>query len=343
MKDQRKWATMQDVADLAAVSKITVSRVLRSPDKVAAKTRQRIQDAIRTLGYVPDEAAGAFSSRRSRMVGALVSTLSGSIFAATIDGLAGRLRQDGYQLLLATTDYSAEMETDIVGTLLGRRPDGLVTTSSQHTQTTRSLLASAGIPVIELWDLPQSPIDSAVGFSNRGAGFAMTRFLFDRGYRRIGFIGSAADNDVRTAMRTQGYSAAIETSGQQEPRTVAVAAAIQDAAQRGAEGLSQMLDSWPDTDAVFCSSDAVALGAVSEARRRGLSIPDTLAIAGFGDFEYAGTFGLELTTVRIPKREIGVKAAEIILDRMHKARTPENDSLGRNIDVGFEIVRRSSA
>lgn len=343
MKDERKWATMQDVANLAAVSKITVSRVLRSPDKVAPTTRQRIQDAIRTLGYVPDEAAGAFSSGRSRIVGALVSTLSGSIFAATIDGLSSRLRQDGYQLLLAATDYSAEMEADIVGTLLGRRPDGLVTTSSQHTQTTRSLLASAGIPVVELWDLPQTPIDSAVGFSNRGAGFAMTRFLFDRGYRRIGFIGSDADNDVRTTMRAQGYGAAIETSGQPEPRTVAVAAAIQNAAQRGAEGLGQILDRWPDTDAVFCSSDAVALGAISEARRRGLSIPDTIAIAGFGDFEYAGTFGLELTTVRIPKRNIGIKAAEIILDRTRKAEGLEKPILGRNIDVGFEIVRRSSA
>lgn len=338
----RRWVTMQDVARVAGVSTITVSRVLRTPDKVREGTRDRVQAAVRDLGYVPDQVAGSLSSRESRLVAALVSTLAGSIFASTVDGLARSLREADHQLLLGTTEYSTASEEALISTALSRRPDGIVLTSGEHTGSARTMLLNAGIPVVEVWELPEDPIDMAVGFSNHEAGRAMTLHLHRTGRRRIGFIGGsrparAADGDRRGRLRRQGYEAVLAECGLGEPR-LAPDPADGTMTERGARDLAAILDRWPDTDAVFCSSDSAALGAISEARRRGLSVPGDLAIAGFGDFEFAGEFGLGLTTVRIPGAAIGAEAGRLLLARKRGERVAE-----RRVDLGFEIVPRTTA
>lgn len=330
------WVTMGDVAERAGVSKITVSRVLRAPEKVREETRERVRAAIAELGYVPDEAAGGLSSRRSRIVGAVISTLAGSTFASTVDGLGARLRQDGHQLLLAGTDYSAAKEAEAVAAILGRRPEGLVLTSTAHTDDARRTLAASRVPVVEIWELPADPIGYAVGFSNRDAGATMARHLLDAGRRRPAFIGSGGEGDRRGRLRCEGFAAILAESGIAEARAVTPSAGTHTA--RGARGLATVLERWPDTDSVFCASDALALGALSEARRRGLAVPDDIAVAGFGDFEFAGPFGLDLTTVRIPAAEIGEAAARLILDV--NAGTPPRDV---TVDLGFELVVRSTA
>jgi len=332
-----KWVTMQDVARMAGVSTITVSRALRMPDKVKAPTRERIDAAIRALGYVPDQIAGSLSSRESRLVAALVSTMAGSIFASTVDGLAQALREQGHQLLLGTTEYSSESEEQLIATALSRRPDGLVLTSGEHTPAARQMLAHAAVPVVEVWDLPEQPIDMAVGFSNHEAGRAMTRFLFDTGRRRIGFVGAMQEGDRRGRLRLMGYEAALGELGLGAPRSVADAG-IASMVERGARNFVELMQRWPDTDAIFCASDSVALGAVSEARRRGFAVPEQLAIAGLGDFDFAGEHGLALTTVRIPGYAIGAEAGRMIIRRKQG-----DQDTPKSVDVGFEIVRRGSA
>ena len=329
------WVTMGEVAERAGVSKITVSRVLRSPDKVKQETRERVRAAIAELGYVPDEAAGGLSSRRSRIVGAVISTLAGSTFASTVDGLGDRLRQNGHQLLLAGTDYSSAREADAVAAMLGRRPDGLVLTSTTHRDDTRRTLEASRIPVVEIWELPVDPIGYAVGFSNRDAGAAMARHLLAAGRRRMAFIGTAGEDDRRGRLRYDGFAEVLEQSGIAEVRATAAASGTQTA--RGARGLAAVLERWPDTDAVFCSSDTLALGALSEARRRGLSVPEDIAIAGFGDFEFAGEFGLGLTTVRVPGPDIGEVAAQLILDVNAGLEPPS-----RTVDLGFQVIARAT-
>ncbi len=335
---ERNWVTMEQVAARASVSKITVSRVLKAPNKVRPETRERVMTAVNELGYLLDESAGAFSSGRSRVIAALISTLAGSTFASTVDGLSETLRMAGYQLLLATTDYSPELEGEILSKLIGRRPDGIVLTSTQHTEGTRALLDKAGVPVVEIWELPELPIHSAVGFSNFDAGRDMTNHLLEQGYTNISFIGAGPNTDHRSMLRAKGYQAAIEVAGVSEPRIVSDSDRGS-AVQRGAHGLKAMLERWPDTDAVFCSSDSVAVGVLSEALRKGIAVPSQLAVAGFGDFELSGPDGLELTTVRIPGYRIGSSAAELLVDWLAERQAPRPQSL----DLGYEIVPRRTA
>lgn len=328
--------TMQDVARRAGVSTMTVSRALTAPSKVAPMTLERVQEAVRALGYVPDLIAGSLSSGRSRVVAALVSTIANSVFAETVDGLSRRLRQDSYQLLLGTTDYSAITEEALVQAILGRRPDGLVIASGDHTEATLAELSRARIPVVETWDLPAEPIDMAVGFSNLEAGCAMTEALVAFGYRRIAFAGGGVGYSLRGQLRRLGYEQAIGRRG--ERLRIVPSASDRAAITTGAHAVDDLLERFPDADALFCHSDAAALGALAQCGRRGIRVPEQLAIAGFGDFDIAGDEALELTTVRVPKYEIGACAADILIERMQgRAVAP------RIVNLGFEIVRRRTA
>ena len=151
------WITMKDVAELASVGTITVSRVLRTPEKVSKAKRNRVQKAIEQLGYVPDNTARALSSNKSRVFGAIVSTVNDSVFAQTLDGLSSTLRAAGYELLLTSTNYDPAVEEDALRALLARRPDGIVLTSTSHSSGVKNLLRSVNIPVVEIWQLPSQP------------------------------------------------------------------------------------------------------------------------------------------------------------------------------------------
>jgi LacI family gluconate utilization system Gnt-I transcriptional repressor len=328
---------MRDVAREAGVSAMTVSRALKTPDKVAAATRERVRQAVRKLGYVPNHAAGSLSSRDTQLVTALLSTLTGSIFTDTVAALTQSLRAADCQLLIGTTDYSPESEEALIASTLGRRPSGIVLTSGEHTEATRNMLRRSGVPVVELWELPEEPIDMAVGFSNYDAGRCMTRFLYELGYRRIATMGSLGRHDRRAQRRQEGYAETVRALGIGPARIIGPEPGLTNI-EAGAAGLSQLRERWPEADAVFCTSDAVALGAIAEARRRGLGVPADIAIAGLGDVDYAGPAGFDITTLRVPSRAMGSEASRLLIAR-------RRGELDKHVivDVGFKPIRRASA
>jgi LacI family gluconate utilization system Gnt-I transcriptional repressor len=329
---------MKEVANLAGVSKITVSRVLRSPKLVSPTTREKVQNAISELGYVPEAAAGALSSGKSQIVAANISTLSGSIFLPTINKLSSILSQHGIQLILSNSEYSEEIEFQQLSALIAQRPLGLVLSNAFNSPKRRSMLSRMGCKVIEIWDLPTKPIDYAVGFSNFDAGYSMTQFLFKHcSYKKIAFLGTKQGFDRRSEMRFQGYKK-FQIKHKNQIRTVDLNASGKGSIYDGTIGLNWILDKWPDTDAIFCSGDVLAIGAVCEAKRKGLSVPKDIAISGFGDIEFSNGYGIDLTTIKVRGEEIGAHVANIIIgDR-------EEDFIeNKAIDVGYDIVRRSTA
>ncbi|MGO4339412.1 LacI family DNA-binding transcriptional regulator [Labrys sp. KB_33_2] len=327
---------MDDVAERAGVSQMTVSRAIRTPELVAATTRARIEAAMAELDYVPDLLAGSLAARRSGLIAAVVSTFENAIFSQTIAGLTRCVEAAGFSILLGSSDYSAADEERLLRAILGRRPDGVVLTGTLHTPRARRLLSTAGVPVVETWELPAEPVDMAVGFDNPAAGRAMTMALHGYGYRRIGFIGPGDENDQRGLQRREGYRSALAALGI-ALREIAVAAVVT-GMESGPVLLDELLARFPDTDAVFCSLDAIAAGVLLAAQRRGIETPRALAVAGFGDFAIAQPSGLDLTTIRIAGRDIGTRAGELILARIRKETVPV-----RIVDIGFEVVRRSSA
>ncbi|OXI92425.1 LacI family transcriptional regulator [Burkholderia sp. AU33803] len=331
---------MSDVARLAGVSKMTVSRVLAG-HSVAAETRARVCAAIDQLGYVADAAAGALSSGRSEFVAVLVPSLSSSNFSDTVRGLTDALEPEGLQLLLGDTDYDLEREERLVRSMLRHQPRCIALTGAQHTDATRKVLERSAIPVVEMWDLPTRPIDTAVGFSNVRAARAMVRHLAERGYRRIGFLGGASELDRRGLDRLKGYQAEIKALRLGEPRVVRLGESPI-TMSHGGPAMAALLAQWPDTDAVMCVSDMSAFGAIMECHRRGLSVPEDVAVAGFGNFEVAACCHPAITTVSVDAYGIGRRTGEALLAAL-QARDSGEPVESQSIRIDYTIVARESA
>lgn len=334
---------MRDVAELAGVSTMTVSRVLAGPGRVAEDKRRRVVEAIDKLGYVPDRIAGSLSSQRSGIIGVVLPTLNSFNFADTARGLTAALRGDGYQLLIGYTEYELAEEERLVRALLARRPEAMVVTGGNHSKPTRQMLLAAGIPVVEIWDLPPKPVDRAVGFSNFAVGQAMTRHLIAAGYRRIAFLAPPQLNgfrDFRGEDRLGGYRAALSEAGLPDDLFLRHGHGTVDFSH-GAEALAAALDGGLDFDAVFAVSDLSAVGALMECQRRGIRVPDQLGIAGFGDFEIGSQVVPSLTTVHVQCEGIGERAGKLLLEIL-QSDDQDDGAWHAPIDLGFTVVARDS-
>jgi LacI family gluconate utilization system Gnt-I transcriptional repressor len=324
---------VKDVARLAGVSAITVSRAFNAPDQLSAETLRRVRDAVQRTGYVPNLLAGGLRSAKSRLVAAVVPTVSGPIFLETIKSLTDVLDEHGYQLMLGQSGYKVSREDALLDAIIGRRPVGIVITGVMHSPEGRRRLVASGIPVVETWDLTPTPIDMVVGFSHDRIGEAVCEYLAARGRRRHGVISG---DDDRAARRTAGYLRTAEKLGLPEPAIHWVPAPTTLASGRA--GLAELLQRSPDLDCVFGSSDMLALGVLTEAHARKLDVPGRIAVVGFGNLPFSAGLIPSLTTVHVDGVLIGRTAASFIIDRAEGRKIAQPV-----VDVGFSIVQRDSA
>ena len=324
--------TIHEVAQLANVSLITVSRAFNNPDQVSAKTLKRVMDAVAKTGYVPNLAAGSLRSSKTRLVAVLVPALSGP-FVQMIETLTNVLAAKGYQVILGQIGYSASQEEELLRAIIGRRPDGIVITGVNHLPQTRKLLLASRIPVVETWDVTPEPIDMLVGFSHEKTSYEVCCYLVGRGRRHLALISG---DDERSARRNEVFLNTAQGLGLELPAVQTVPSPTTHASGRSA--LAALLGQYPKLDGVFCSSDMLAMGVVTEAQARAIAIPQSLAIVGAGDASFAATIIPSLTTVRIDGALMGTTAARFIIDRV-EGREVEN----KVAHLGFSIIQRESA
>jgi LacI family gluconate utilization system Gnt-I transcriptional repressor len=325
--------TLADIAKLAGVSPVTVSRAINTPSLVKPRTLEAIERVIAKTGYVPNLLAGGLASRRTRLIAAIVPSVASTIFAETIEGLNAELVSAGYQLLLGLSGYDASRELELTRAILARRPDGIILTGITHLKETRAMLTGAGLPIVEIWDSTPSPLDTAVGFSHAAVGVLVAEHLLIKGYDRYAQVGA---NDPRAVQRRDGFVGRLKGIADVELPELEMNSPS--TFRDGRMAMAQLLDRGEGTLGVFCSSDVVAHGALAEAHARGCSMPDKLGIVGFGDFDFAPHTHPPLTTVRIDRREIGTKAARSILRKIEGDKDVE-----AMINVDFHIVARGTA
>ena len=326
--------TLADVARLAGVSPITVSRALRGERAVDAKLVARVQAAAKELGYVPDPAARALASRHSAQVVTLVPLLSNALFVDVLDAVQRALRPAGYQMLMGVTHYDANEEEYLLRELLQHRPAGLLVTGFERNQATRQMMANSGVPCVHLMELSDTDGIYSVGFSQTEAGADMTRHLLERGRRRIAFAG--AQLDPRTLQRLDGWRAALKEAQLFDTQLEWLNPAPS-SMRLGGEMLAQILQAQPDVDAIFFCNDDLAQGALLAALRLGIEVPAQVAIAGFNDLTGSDQMLPALTTVHTPRSEIGSAAAAMLVLLMNgeKVTSP-------CIDLGYQLVVRAS-
>lgn len=326
--------TMADVGRLAGVTQVTVSRALSHPEKVSAKTLRRIQDAIEETGFVPNALAGALASKRSNLISALVPSLTNIVYASFMATFSEHLRQHGYQVLLSETGFDLDAEEALIATHLSRRPDAMLLTGMHHSPKARKKLRGAAIPVVEVWDIADDPIDICVGFNHSDAGRAVADYLHAQGHD---FAATITAKDERAIRRRSAFAAQFEELS----KTTVPNACTGGPASIGAgrKALAHLIDHHGlRKGAVFCSSDLLAHGAMIEARTRGLRVPNDIGLVGFGDQNFARDLNPALTTVAVDRARLGHLAADSLLGKLTGAHKPEPVN-----DLGFEIVRRASA
>lgn len=364
-------ATLADVAQVAGVSAQTVSRVLNSPATVPAATVSHVRAAIQQVGYVPNRLAGGLASGRSRLVAALVPAIASPVFLETLEALTQTLAAHGYQLMLGESGYDDADEIELLENLISRGPDGIVLTRVLASDAARERLARSGIPVVESWDLTATPVDMLIGFSHEAVGARVAQAMHERGVRRPALI---TGNDPRAQRRRKGYAEELARLGLLPEAATALATRTTTAPAiatapapatapatapapapalallptsvvnapapmgSGRRALADLLRRHPEIDGVFCSTDMLALGALIEARERGIAVPGQLAVIGFGDHVLAADTSPSLTTVRIDGRRIGTQAAEWIVQR-----AAGHAVIDRVQDIGFELIVRASA
>ncbi len=325
-------ASLEDVAKQAGVSIMTVSRAFRRPDALSEDTLSRVLQAADALGYLPNQIASGLRSRKSQTIACVIPTISSSVYANVVQGIADAITADGYSLVLGTSNYGVDEERKVMTSLLGYRPEAVVLAGGDHRPELTQLVTRLKAPLVEIWELVPKPLDMNVGFSNHAAGAAIVDHLVRMGSRRVAMMTIRSEH-ARARARRAAYEAAAARLGH-EPILVTTDLSI----EGGRRGMALLRARHPDVDGLFCVSDSIALGAMLKANEIGWSVPDELAIAGFGDFDIARHIPPGLTTVRVPEYRCGQVAGEMIMNRL--LRRPEGPY---KVDVGFEVVARGSS
>jgi LacI family transcriptional regulator, gluconate utilization system Gnt-I transcriptional repressor len=290
------------------------------------------------LGYVPNLVAGGLAAASSKVVSIIVPSIRNAFFAETVSTLQAELAAEGLQVILGHSEYGEDQEEALVRTALSWAPAAVVLTGLSHSAETRKLLQASGVPVVEMWEIGGKPIDMAVGFSHPQVGASAARHLLSKERRSIAFLGARMQEDHRAAKRASGF--AEEAKRAAEHATCEIinhpgAATV----EAGSLLLSRALQHIPDLDGIACSNDLIALGALFECQRRGVDVPDRIAVVGFGDLDFSASCIPSLTTIRPSGDLIGKEVARLILAGIH-GEHPAGAS--RIIDTGHVLVERRS-
>lgn len=314
--DPRRALTLRDVSEASGVSEMTVSRVLRNRGDVSEATREKVLQAARALGYVPNKIAGALASQRVNLVGVVIPSLSNMVFPEVMTGISEVLEDTGLQPVVGVTNYSPEREESVIYEMLSWRPTGLIVAGLEHSEAARAMMAQAGVPIVEIMDIDGTPIDSAVGISHRRAGRQMAEAIVAAGYRRIAFLGTQMTNDFRAKKRLEGFEEALAKAG--------LALADREfysggsALLKGREMTHSVLTRSPDIDFLYYSNDMIGAGGLLYCLEKGLDVPGKMGLAGFNGVELLDGLPRKLATMDACRLEIGRRAAEIIAGKSHQ-------------------------
>lgn len=329
----KQLPSIHAVAARAGVSIATVSRVLNNSKPVNDDTRRRVEEAVAALGYRTNSAGRSLAKAQSRLLMVLVPDFGNPFYAQILQGAESVTRPAGYKLLLTDAISSDGAHQTALDALYNRLADGVINLA--HLDDDPALHAALrDMPWVNCSEfVPESGLPY-VSIDHRQAAIDAVQFLLNRGHRRIGLI--SADETFRWAqLRHAGYAQAIERAGMDvDPALVRAATDLDYAA--GAQAVGGLLALQDPPTALFAVSDTLAIGAIKGLRRAGKRVPDDIAVVGFDDLPLSAVFEPALTTIAQPMRELGARAAEILLARIDGAQPA-------SLILAHQLVVRDSA
>lgn len=334
MPRTRTAPTLDDVAREAGVSTATVSRCLNTPERVVEETRRRVLMAVEALGYTPNFAARVMAANRTFTIGAIIPTMDNAIFARGLQAFQDELRERGYTLLVSSSAYKPEAEEEQIRALVARGADGLLLIGYERERKIYDFLERRRVPTLVAWAYLPGARQPSVGFSNRQAMRALADRVIAAGHRQIAMISGITAGNDRALNRIRGVRDAFGAQGL-DPATLPVVEVPYEI-EKGGAAFRALMAREPRPTAVMCGNDVLAAGALREAGRMGLDVPGAVSITGFDDIELAGIVSPPLTTVHVPHREMGRKAAAELVAMV------EGASPGRSTCIETHIEMRQS-
>lgn len=307
-----KRKTLQDVAAASGVSKMTASRALRGDKDVSSASIEKVRKAAREIGYYGNHLAASLSSKRSDLIGVVVPSLSNIVFPQVMSGVTEALSGTEFQPVFGVTDYDSKKEYEIIRSMLSWSPAGLIVTGLDQPDDTLNLLANAEIPIVQIMDCDGDPVDACVGFSHTKAGSDMANVLITAGCKRFAYAGLNIDKDTRAAKRRLGFINALNAN--QIELCTEVAFNKSSSVDAGRQLTAELLSICPEIDCIYFSNDDLAMGGLCYCIDSGISVPETIVLAGFNGLDILDAFPGKIVTSKTSRQEIGATAAKIILD-----------------------------
>lgn len=311
--EEMATVTIRDVASAAGVAVSTASRALNNRGDVSESTRRRVLQAARELDYVPNSLARGLLSGRTRTVGVIVTTILNPFYAAVVAGIQDVLGAKGYNVVLYNSDEDQRKELAAVEALIAQRVDGIILAPVQKTPETVELLVNRNVPFVLVGRTILGLDTDYVVCDDIAAGQIATEHLIKKGHRQIMLINSSRNSS--SELRYQGYAAALRANGIEVDSRLVRSVVLHTDAERA---VLQALDEGIRPTAIFCFCDAMALGVLRALRARGLRVPDDVALVACDNLDFTEFLEPALTTIDVPKHEMGVKAAEVLLSKLHK-------------------------
>ncbi|MGB3851490.1 MAG: LacI family DNA-binding transcriptional regulator [Tunicatimonas sp.] len=331
-----KPITLQDIAVATGFSRATVSRALNDHPDISDTTKQRIAEAARSMGYHTNLMARGLSQRESHIIGVIVPTIHRPFWAKVISGIEAVAYQAGYRVMICQSDEQYRREVETVGALVNSMVDGLIVASAKETRNVQHIqeVLQQGLPllIIERGNT-ELPITQVVT-DDFGGALMLVNYLAEAGYQRIAHLTGPSQLQI-CRERQRGYrTALLEHQLNSDPRWVIESEFTRESA---GESFRELMTLPNPPDAVFCFADIIATGALLAAQEMQLSVPDTVAIAGFGDDDLSQFIGL--TTVSQSSFAMGQRVAQLLLDEI----TQEEGSAPIHTEVfGGKLVIRTS-
>jgi LacI family transcriptional regulator len=327
---------LEDVARLAGVSTASVSRALNTPNLVSAELRDRIAKAAQDLKWVPNGIAKALASLRTRTIGVMIPTLSHQNFATLIETLQQDLAAAHYTLVLCCMAASDELRLQQARKLVEQGVECLVLVGEAHPAALFDLLRSQNVPYVITYTSGRDPRHICIGFDNYAASVSLTEHLLKLGHHDFGMVVHQTDGNDRIQQRIAGVQDTLAKAGIAVRPQHFVRVNSRHIAS-GREGMRKILsDDRLRPTALICTNDYIATGAMIEAKKLGLQIPDELSIVGFDDTDMSAHLSPPLTTIRVPSRLMGEEIAKYIIAHL------ETGSAEHPAALSAELIVRSS-
>jgi DNA-binding LacI/PurR family transcriptional regulator len=332
--------SIKDIARAADVTPCTVSRALRDSPRVSPETKKRIQRLADEMGYTPDAQARSLVMGRTQTVGVVVTTMADPFIGSVVQTIESAAHEQGYTVILASSNDIPEREIEAVKMLQSRRVDGVIVTSSRVGAQYQERLDQLRVPVVLVNSLAEHSgrHTISVRVDNHQGGQQATNHLIQKGHRRIAYVAAPADRSDNVERMT-GYRDALAEAGiAYDPSLVVKGTGRAGGGQRALPALLSLDDA---PTAVFCYNDMTAIGLIDAAHKAGLSLPQDLAIVGFDDIAFAQLANPPLTTIAQPVAQLGKEAMERVLELL-RSEDLNGASVSDVVVKGRLVVRESS-